>query len=275
MTVERAYIEQKMVDDIQVLMHAKFAVAREKGRGGWADPADCSVTHLWDCLREHTLKSNLDMVDVANLAGMVWWRLEHVPGDREALSGHLNAASLPHSPALPGQLVRHKKGGLYRVLARHLAESYLYPDQPVPSGLHTATVTDQVSFGEQVVIYQNIQTKECWARPARLFDQPERFSHDLAAAIPASAEVRHPNPEELAAAELEVLSLNWMTLVHLSRAYRAAGHDIDRKMEAECGFVLYRLMGLARKYGTNWREHAAAELKEMMAAAAPTGEVSP
>jgi hypothetical protein len=83
-----------------------------------------------------------------------------------------------------------------------------------------------------------------------------------------------PSPEEQAT-ELEVLSLNWMTLVHLSRAYRAAGHDIDRKMEAECGFVLQRLLGLARKHGTNWREHAATELKEMLAATAPTGEVVP
>ena len=81
-----------------------------------------------------------------------------------------------------------------------------------------------------------------------------------------------PTPEELAAAELEVLSLNWMTLVHLSRAYRAAGHDIDQKMEAECGFVLKRLLGLARQHGGNWREHAAAELKDMMAAKAVTSE---
>ena len=84
-----------------------------------------------------------------------------------------------------------------------------------------------------------------------------------------------PNPQELAAAELEVLSLNWITLVKLSHAYRAAGHDIDRKMEAECGFVLQRLLGFARKHGSDWREHATAELKEMMATAAATREVKP
>ncbi len=84
-----------------------------------------------------------------------------------------------------------------------------------------------------------------------------------------------PNPEELAAAELEVLSLNWITVMKLSHAYRAAGYDIDRKMEAECGFVLQRLLGLARKYRTGWREKASTELKEMMAAAAPTGEAAP
>ncbi|WP_407540246.1 hypothetical protein Q0M94_02275 [Deinococcus radiomollis] len=84
-----------------------------------------------------------------------------------------------------------------------------------------------------------------------------------------------PTPEELAVAELEVLSLNWMTVVKLSHAYRAAGHDIDPKMEAECGFVLQRLLGFARKHGIHWREHAVAELKDMMAAKAASADSGP
>jgi hypothetical protein len=87
----RAQAEEAMVDALAVAMKAKLARAREKGRGGWDDPADCSVMHLWDCLHEHSFKGNLDFVDVANIAGMVWWRVENVPGDREALSGHLLA----------------------------------------------------------------------------------------------------------------------------------------------------------------------------------------
>jgi len=100
MTVERTYTEQKMVDDLHLLMHAKLSRAREKGRGGWADPADCTVAHLWNCLREHTLKANLDMIDVANLAGMVWWRIQNVPGDRELLAEHVANLEQGHEQEL-------------------------------------------------------------------------------------------------------------------------------------------------------------------------------
>ncbi len=88
---DRELTETVMVPLLGAAMEAKLARARANGRGGWERPEECSVTHLWDCLHEHIHKDNLDMVDVANLAGMVRWRLQTVPGDREQLAAHVTA----------------------------------------------------------------------------------------------------------------------------------------------------------------------------------------
>lgn len=97
--VDREALDNAMVDALADAMKAKLARAREKGRGGWENPAECSVRDLWDMLIEHAHKPNLDMVDVANLAGMVWWRLEHVLPDPTVLSEHLAALALPAQAA--------------------------------------------------------------------------------------------------------------------------------------------------------------------------------
>lgn len=78
-----------MVDALAEAMTVKLACAREKGRGGWDNPEACTAPFLHDLLREHVVKENLDMVDVANLAGMLWMRMATVPGDREAVQAHL------------------------------------------------------------------------------------------------------------------------------------------------------------------------------------------
>lgn len=84
--------ESAMVDALADAMKAKLARTREeKGRGGWDDPAECSVRLLWDMMVDHAHKPNLDMVDVANLAGMIWWRLEHVLPDPTVLAEHVAA----------------------------------------------------------------------------------------------------------------------------------------------------------------------------------------
>ena len=90
-TEGRTIAEERMVAQLAPSMIAKLAKARDKGRGGWEMPEECSITHLHDCLTEHVWKANLDMVDVANIAGMIWWRLQHVPGDREVLAAHVKA----------------------------------------------------------------------------------------------------------------------------------------------------------------------------------------
>lgn len=77
--------DDAMADALNVAMKAKLARAREKGRGGWENPDECTVSDLWRMMIEHAHKPNLDMVDVANFAGMIWWRLDHNPGEREEL----------------------------------------------------------------------------------------------------------------------------------------------------------------------------------------------
>lgn len=60
------------VDRFAVAMKEKLALARAKGRGGWNDPAQCSVERLATMLVEHIAKG--DPVDVANFAMMLHQR---------------------------------------------------------------------------------------------------------------------------------------------------------------------------------------------------------
>ncbi len=64
-----AHSDDAAVDRFAANMKAKLADAREKGRGGWDDPAQCSTGHLCDLLHEHVAKG--DPVDVANFAMML------------------------------------------------------------------------------------------------------------------------------------------------------------------------------------------------------------
>lgn len=88
-----------MVLGLTHAMMDKLARARAKGRKNWHDPAACSAPLLHDLLREHVVKDNLDMVDVANLAGMLWVRINTVPGDREAVLAHLTMRGKGFFPA--------------------------------------------------------------------------------------------------------------------------------------------------------------------------------
>lgn len=51
------------------MMAAKMAASRAKGRGGWSDPAQCSVEYLRQLLYAHLDKG--DPVDVANICMML------------------------------------------------------------------------------------------------------------------------------------------------------------------------------------------------------------
>lgn len=88
-------LDDVMVAALATAMKVKLARAREKGRGGWEDASEISVSDLWRMMVEHAHKTNLDMVDVANFAGMIWWRLDHNPGEREEL---LRALAAPQQP---------------------------------------------------------------------------------------------------------------------------------------------------------------------------------
>lgn len=60
------------VDRFSGAMKAKMAAAREKGRGGWDDPEQCSIESLVESLRGHLSKANPgNWVDIANFCMML------------------------------------------------------------------------------------------------------------------------------------------------------------------------------------------------------------
>lgn len=70
---------QRNPDDVAVARFAlammdKMAAQRDKGYGGWDNPATCPTTRLQDLLVDHVYKG--DPVDVANFAMMLWNRRE-------------------------------------------------------------------------------------------------------------------------------------------------------------------------------------------------------
>jgi hypothetical protein len=78
------------VDKFAGMMKTKLAKSREKGRGGWDDPEQCTVEFLAKLLIEHIRKG--DPVDVANLAMML--SLRNADGNvlKEALDAVIEVA---------------------------------------------------------------------------------------------------------------------------------------------------------------------------------------
>jgi len=69
------HYDDKAVDIFASAMKEKLAAAREKGRGGWNDPAQCSVEFLAELLLGHVSKGNAgNFEDIANLAMMLYMR---------------------------------------------------------------------------------------------------------------------------------------------------------------------------------------------------------
>ena len=64
-----------MVSITSNAMTSKLRTAREKGRGGWWNPGECSTEMLKEMLVEHIEKG--DMIDVMNFAGMIFVREQH------------------------------------------------------------------------------------------------------------------------------------------------------------------------------------------------------
>ena len=60
------------VDEFANAMKAKMAKKRDEGRGGWDDPAQCSIEHLANLLISHIEKG--DPVDIANFCMMLFHR---------------------------------------------------------------------------------------------------------------------------------------------------------------------------------------------------------
>lgn len=75
--MERAAAKEQIIDhcavrDFSEAMQAKMDKSRAKGRSGWHDPYQCTVSSLVKLMREHLDKG--DYVDVGNFAMMLWHR---------------------------------------------------------------------------------------------------------------------------------------------------------------------------------------------------------
>ncbi|BBQ26478.1 hypothetical protein [Aeromonas sp. WP2-W18-CRE-05] len=80
------------IERFTIAMKEKLADARAKGRGGWDDPASCSVEHLAELLIGHIGKGNPgNFEDIANLAMMLHQR----GADPAVLAGKLPKPALP------------------------------------------------------------------------------------------------------------------------------------------------------------------------------------
>lgn len=65
-------MDELLVQEAARLMRNKLAVARLKGRGGWWNPAECTVRGLQTMLEDHVDKG--DPVDIMNIAAMIAFR---------------------------------------------------------------------------------------------------------------------------------------------------------------------------------------------------------
>lgn len=71
-------------------------------------------------------------------------------------------------------------------------------------------------------------------------------------------------PAEASPAIQEVLGLMCFETGGLAHAYRDAGENIPRKVEAEQAFVLHRMLLHALKAGPDWRQSFAEEIKPVL-----------
>lgn len=77
--MSNAHPDDIAVDRFAVAMKAKLARKRAEGRGGWDDPAECSIDYLTALLvNQIRERAVLDPVDIGNFAMMIFNR----PGER-------------------------------------------------------------------------------------------------------------------------------------------------------------------------------------------------
>ena len=67
-------------------------------------------------------------------------------------------------------------------------------------------------------------------------------------------------PDELTDDLSEILGRPNFLCGHIAHVFRADGHNIPTKAEAEQAFVIHRWIGLWAKHGSEWRQAAGADL---------------
>ncbi|UDM18880.1 hypothetical protein [Vogesella sp. XCS3] len=96
-----SHSDDAAVDRFAAAMKAKLAMARVKGRGGWDDPAQCSVELLAKLLVGHVGKGNTgNFEDIANLAMMLHQRNADPKVLAEAAAAAAHDTAEKNDPAL-------------------------------------------------------------------------------------------------------------------------------------------------------------------------------
>lgn len=72
-------------------------------------------------------------------------------------------------------------------------------------------------------------------------------------------------PDKMPPALREVLGLMVTDTWHIANALRTAGMQIASKTEDEQAHVLFWLVGLALRYGDDWRTHAVTAMRQIIA----------
>jgi len=67
-------VDEHGVDIFAKVMKAKLQLKREQGLFGWHAKEECTIQQLEDLLAGQMGKKELDYVDIANYAMMIWFR---------------------------------------------------------------------------------------------------------------------------------------------------------------------------------------------------------
>jgi len=71
-------------------------------------------------------------------------------------------------------------------------------------------------------------------------------------------------PDELTPAMKDALGLQCFSTGPLAHLFREAGNKIDRKIEAEQAFILFKTLRLAIEHGNDWRKVFETEVNEAL-----------
>lgn len=143
-TAQAQHPDDAAVDRFADAMKAKLAAARSKGRGGWDDPAQCSVEHLAHLLVKHVSKG--DPVDVANFSMMLHQRgaehevLAQAQAERK-LTADARVANATFRKGIPERMVID---AAIRSAALHAEMEALTPEQMVEQERTRRAVWDMI-----------------------------------------------------------------------------------------------------------------------------------
>ncbi|WJM94914.1 hypothetical protein QEP73_15130 [Pseudomonas defluvii] len=126
--------------------------------------------------------------------------------------------------------------------------------------------TDMVSVPREPTDEMLVAGQEAWAtRPRGALEDCEEAAHIWAAMVdlaPAQADKSHMKAPELTDDLREILGRPNFKCHFIAKALRVMGHTITHKSEDEQAAVIHWLLGLYLKYGSDWRQHASAELEQ-------------
>jgi hypothetical protein len=133
---------------------------------------------------------------------------------------------------------RKREINMMRAIEQLLTQQAAQPTTP-PTNLSELTAVAHTTEAGQQRYYKAEEVEALFAaQPARATIYPAVLTPELA----------------------EVLGWPNFKCGPLAQAFRAAGHEIATKSEAEQAFILHWLTGIVLKYGADWKPQAASEL---------------